>query len=226
MDVYTKTAMKIKALKQKRILKERVKIGRCVVMDAAVEFEGANSLAMGCTFISSKLGFGSYVASNSFIRHTEIGRYCCIGKNVRVVDVTHPSNTFVSVHPAFYSVNNISGKSYIEKEKFQEKLKINSDSDRAVIIGNDVWIGDGVQIIGGHKIGDGAIVAAGAVVTKDVRPYAIVGGVPAGIIRYRFDDDDISYLMQLRWWDKDQDWIEKHAVYFEDIKLLRRYTAL
>ncbi|MBU9735538.1 CatB-related O-acetyltransferase [Lachnospiraceae bacterium ASD5720] len=96
----------------------------------------------------------------------------------------------------------------------------------AVIIGNDVWIGDGAQIIGGHKIGDGAIVAAGAVVTKDVLPYSIVGGVPAKIIRFRFEKDDINYLMQLKWWDKDREWIEKHAAYFENIKLLRQYTNL
>lgn len=226
MDGSIRMAKKINVLKQKKALKGRVKIGRNVVLDDAVEFEGANSLATGCNFTSSTLGFGSYVASNSFIRHTEIGRYCCIGKNVRIIDVTHPSSTFVSVHPAFYSLNNATGTSFIENEKFQEKLIIDANSDMAVIIGNDVWIGDGAQIIGGHKIGDGAIVAAGAVVTKDVLPYSIVGGVPAKIIRFRFEKDDINYLMQLKWWDKDREWIEKHAAYFENIKLLRQYTNL
>lgn len=70
-----------------------------------------------------------------------------------------------------------------------------------IIIKNDVWIGEKVIIKGGVQIGDGAIIAAGAVVTKDVDPYTIVGGVPASPIKKRFDDDIIDALMKLRWWD-------------------------
>lgn len=67
-------------------------------------------------------------------------------------------------------------------------------------------------------ISDGAIVAAGAVVTKDVPPYAIVGGVPAKIIRYRFTEEQIEWLMELKWWDKDEQWIKAHAKHFDDIE--------
>ena len=70
-------------------------------------------------------------------------------------------------------------------------------------IGNDVWIGNGACIMGGIKIGDGAIVATNAVVTKDVPPYAIVGGVPAKVIRYRFDETTIKELLDLKWWEYD-----------------------
>ena len=70
-------------------------------------------------------------------------------------------------------------------------------------IGNDVWIGDRTVIMSGVKIGDGAIVAAGAVVTKDVPPYAVVGGVPARVIKYRFDEATIRRLLDLQWWKYD-----------------------
>ena len=88
-------------------------------------------------------------------------------------------------------------------------------------IGNDVWIGDSAIIMDGVKIGDGSIIAAGAVVTKDVPPYAIVGGVPAKIIRYRFDEDDINFLLELSWWEKDKKWIKENAEKFSDIRNFR-----
>lgn len=94
-------------------------------------------------------------------------------------------------------------------------------SDYAVEIGNDVWICDGVQIIGGHCIGDGAIIAAGAVVTEDVPPYSVVAGVPAKVIRYRFSSDEIEFLLKLKWWNREEEWIRAHADLFEDIKKMR-----
>ncbi len=87
------------------------------------------------------------------------------------------------------------------------------------IIGNDVWIGSNVLIIGGIKIGDGAIVAAGAVVTKDVPPYAIVGGIPARIIRFRFDKEQINKLLELKWWNKDDDWLIKNNYLFCNVEM-------
>ena len=71
-------------------------------------------------------------------------------------------------------------------------------------IGNDVWIGLNATILDGVTIGDGAIVAAGAVVTKDVPPYAVVAGVPAKIIKYRFTESQIDFLLKFRWWEKDR----------------------
>ncbi len=69
------------------------------------------------------------------------------------------------------------------------------------VVGNDVWIGAGVTVMPGVHIGDGAIIAAHSVVTKDVAPYAIVGGNPARLIRKRFGDDLIDYLLRIKWWD-------------------------
>lgn len=83
-----------------------------------------------------------------------------------------------------------------------------------------MWIGANVLAIAGIKIGDGAIVAAGSVVTKDVPPYAIVGGVPAKIIRYRFTDEQIKDLLNMQWWNKGEAWIRSHAEYFDDVQRL------
>jgi len=91
---------------------------------------------------------------------------------------------------------------------------INSnDSNGNVVIGNDVWVGYDSLILSGVTIGDGAVIAARAVVTKDVPPYAIVGGNPAKIIRYRFSDDIITRLLKTKWWEWDKDKVEEYSPY-------------
>lgn len=184
-------------------------------------FEGRNSIGRHASVLKSSLGYGSYVASGSFLRGAKVGRYCCIGKQVRVIDVTHPSRQYVSVHPLFFAEKTVVGESYVGRQKFEETVKLPDDPKFSVRIGNDVWIGDGAMILGGHVIGDGAIVAAGAVVTKDVEPYTIVAGVPARTVRKRFSDDEIHFLEELRWWDKGEEWIRENAEKFDDINKLR-----
>lgn len=184
------------------------------------KLEGRNTLHPKSILNGSEIGFASFVGPNSLLPNCKIGRYCSIANNVEVINYTHPSSDFASTHPAFYSLLKQSGFTFAKSQIFNENLTIKSLEKYSIEIGNDVWIGAHAIIMGGIKIGDGAIIAAGSLITKDVSPYTIVGGVPAKKIRMRFSDEEINYLLKLRWWDKDYDWIKKNAEYFQNIKLL------
>jgi acetyltransferase-like isoleucine patch superfamily enzyme len=115
-----------------------------------------------------------------------IGKYCQIGAYVAIHGTNHPIT-----HPSIY----------INYRLFNGELSKYKVS-KPVTVGNDVWIGHAVIILGGVSIGDGAIIGAGSVVTKDVEPYSIVGGNPAKLIRKRFDDNIIKELQEFKWWEK------------------------
>lgn len=87
-------------------------------------------------------------------------------------------------------------------------------NNQSIIVGNDVWIGANVVLLPGVYIGNGAIIAAGAVVTHDIEPYSIVGGVPAKKIRYRFEHDVIEKLQEIQWWNWDVEKIEDNIEMF------------
>ena len=178
-------------------------------------FEGANVIHKGTSVSGSEIGYGTYIGSNAQLSNATIGRYCSIASNVKVVTATHPTKDFVSTSPMFFSTLKQTGKTYCNTSKFNEFLTIDG---RSVIIGSDVWIGENVTIKGGITIGHGAIIAMNACVTKDVPPYAIVGGVPAKVLRYRFGENEIQRLLSIKWWDKPEEWIIKHSNTFDDIK--------
>jgi len=117
-------------------------------------------------------------------------------------------------------LRNQSGFTYVKTQKYDEFGEKKYDG-YATKIGNDVWIGSRVALREGVNVGDGAIIGAGAVVVKDIPPYAIVGGVPAELIRYRFEKEEIDFLLKLEWWNKSQEWIAAHADLFEDIQKLK-----
>ena len=122
-----------------------------------------------------------------------IGDYCSIGQNVYFVTANHALD-LVTTYP-FKS---------LEKFYTDQSLPISDDHVlcKPTLVGNDVWIGNNVQIMAGVTIGDGAVIAAGSIVTKDVAPYAIVGGNPAKLIRYRIEDEEQRLAMQkISWWD-------------------------
>ena len=191
--------------------------GKNTTIDSNGRFEGMNKLSNDSTFLNSSMGYASYISDHSFIKNTVIGRYTCIANEVITVAGNHPLS-MASVHPAFYSTEY--GTSYVQQTKFADFNYIDAKRKISVKIGNDVWVGARVIILEGVTIGDGAVVAAGAVVTKDVPPYAIVGGVPARIIKYRFDEETIQKLLGLKWWEKDQMWIKSRADKFSDVEKL------
>lgn len=179
-------------------------------------FEGNNLIGEKTIISNCTIGYGTYIGSNCRFDKTMIGKYCAIGSNVKVLAATHPTDTFVSIHPAFYSNRMQAGFSYVNEALFQEFNMVNETS--SAIIGNDVWIADDVTIMGGITVSDGAIIGTGSIVTKDVPPYAIVGGTPAKIIRYRFAEYEREKLLEIQWWNKPREWIEQKHNYFVDIK--------
>lgn len=185
------------------------------------EFEGNNFIRENVKIINSKIGFGTYIAQNSKLYNCSIGKYCAIGFESMIG--AHPVHKIASIHPALYSTKNGCGFTYTKKDSFQEYVYADEKNKFSIVIGNDVWVTAGsTKIIQNIKIGDGAIVMLDAVVTKDVPPYAIVAGIPAKIIGYRFEPDEIDFLLKLKWWNRSEEWIRNHADYFEDIKLLKK----
>ena len=134
----------------------------------------------------------SYIGRNSLIQNAAIGAYCSIANDVMIGMGNHPVDHF-STSPLFYRVRNTFGLSLVKQD-------MNFAEYQPIKVGNDVWIGCRATVLDGVTIGDGAIIAAGAVVTKDVAPYAIVGGVPARVIRSRFSEETAANIASSQWW--------------------------
>ena len=141
---------------------------------------------------STSIGCCSYVGTGAVLDGVGIGKFCSIGPYCIAGCGEHPTD-WASSSPVFFSTKMQCGISLSNDDSFEEK--------QPITIGSDVWIGARVFIRDGVNVGSGAILAAGSVVTKDVPDYAVVGGVPAKIINYRFTDDEIRELLQIRWWD-------------------------
>lgn len=188
-------------------------------------FEGMSQLHPHVKF-HGHLGYGSYIGSYSSLSAI-IGRFTSIAPYVRCNNGVHPYKIpFVSTAPCFYSPNNNhnqNGSSFATRKVFNDVVYSDPECQVAVTIGNDCWIGEGAFIVGGITISDGAIVLAHAVVTKDVPPYAIVGGVPARIIGYRYDDETINFLLKVKWWENTPDWFNEHWQLLSDMTKFKEY---
>lgn len=202
-------------------LKYVLKGGKCLfpVFLYKNHFEKNVFIGRNCNISNSVIGGNTYMANGCEFSNAKIGRFCSIAQNVQMAVGRHPSSTFVSTSPLFYSENSYLGKGLNIDNRFCEYVK--TANGYSLEIGNDVWIGMNVTILEGVTIGDGAIIAACSCVVKDVPPYAIVGGVPAKIIRYRFEEEDIQKLMHAKWWNWTEEEIKKQAHTFSDIKDFR-----
>ena len=177
-----------------------------------------------CKVKNSEIGSYSYIAANTDIENAEIGKFCSIADHCRIGMSGH-SLQYISTSPIFTQKINALQENWIEKDVFCHK----SEEER-VFLGNDVWVGSHALINGGVHVGDGACIAAGAVVVKDVPPYAIVGGVPARIIRYRFPEDIIKRLLEIKWWDLPAEVLKENIKLFQsdniNMELLNKISKI
>jgi virginiamycin A acetyltransferase len=144
--------------------------------------------------------------------HTDrviIGKFCAISHGVILIPNNGhiPPLEYREYRVSNYPIASLSKQGWLQKYALTEKRNF-------VIIGNDVWIGANAIILPGVTIGDGAIVGAGAIVTHDVPPYAIVAGVPAEILKYRYTEDQIKKLLKIAWWNWSPEKIARNVDYF------------
>ena len=169
--------------------------------DDVSEISSKTYIAQGVRIGNSVIGKYCRIRQFVTIHFCTVGKFTCISKNVRIGLGGHPLN-LISTNSMFYShKGNEIRSDWVREIDFSEHNE--------TVIGNDVWIGEYATIIGGVNVGDGAVIATRAVVTKDVPPYAIVGGVPARVIKYRFPAEVREKLLNIKWWNLPDDEITK-----------------
>jgi Acetyltransferase (isoleucine patch superfamily) len=168
----------------------------------------------GCQIVNTTIGKYSYIGDFTCVINCAIGNFTSIAQNCIIGDASHPI-TWVSTSPVFYSGTNIMGKNFANNI-FDPYLKTE--------IGNDVWIGSNCLIKAGVRIGNGAIVGMGSIVTHDIPDYEIWAGNPAKLIKKRFKENDINKLLKIKWWNWSDETVKNEAKYFNDIEsFLNKY---
>ena len=161
----------------------------------------------GTSFISSSIGKHSFCGYNCDVYRAEIGCFTSIANGVSLGGARHPME-WVGMSPVFYAGRD-SVKAKFSKHVLPESAKVK--------VGHDVWIGRSAIVLAGVNVGNGAVIGAGAVVTKNVPPYAIVAGNPARLIRYRFEETIIERLIKISWWDFSETRLKELGFVFNDI---------
>lgn len=155
---------------------------------------------------NSEVGDYSYIGPRSQIINAEIGKFCSVAFDCNIGLASH-TLSHISTSPIFTECKNGTGYRWVKADKYKN-IKV-------VRLGNDVWVGTKSIIMSGVEIGDGAVIAAGAIVTKDIPAYAIVGGIPAKIIKYRFDLPIRELLQGKKWWNLPEKELKSKICYFQ-----------
>jgi acetyltransferase-like isoleucine patch superfamily enzyme len=166
-----------------------------------------SKIESGSTFYFSVMGKHSFCGYDCEIQYADIGCFTSIANGVVIGGGRHPME-WVGMSPVFYE-----GRDSV-KAKFCTHSR---EAPRRTSIGHDVWIGRSAILLPGVSVGHGAVVGAGAVVTKPVAPYAIVAGNPASLLRYRFSEDTIARLLAAQWWSMDEQRLHQLGPYFNDV---------
>lgn len=170
------------------------------------------------TFISDvvkQVGSYTYIGNNVMLNNCErVGTFCSISHNVKVGLDNHDLNC-IGTNPVFY----LPGRKWIRNSSFR--------FEKPVVINDDVLISANAMIMSGVEVGVGSVIGAGSFVNKNVPPYAIVAGVPAKVIRYRFDNDTIKRLLNSKWWEKGKQELIKYQDCFSDVNVfLDKYEKM
>ncbi|MFD2229738.1 CatB-related O-acetyltransferase [Alkalimarinus sediminis] len=160
-----------------------------------------SKIESGSSFVLSSMKKHSFCGYDCDIYYADIGSFTSIASGVIIGGARHPME-WLGMSPVFYK-----GRDSIKKKFTEYELPLLE----RVEIGSDVWIGRNAIVLPGVRIGDGAVVGAGAVVTKAVPPYGVVVGNPAKLIKYRFEATTIEFLIESKWWELDDDDIERFA---------------
>lgn len=212
---------------QKRHNGKKVKFWYSTSISSKCKFEGMNHVGKH-SFYYGHMGYGSSVGGESLVS-ADIGRFTSLAPRCNFINSTHPyKSPYATTCPLFFSLikgRNPQNFSFADKQMFEEFRYYDKNRKLVNKIGNDCWFGSDVTLIGGVEVHDGAVVLAHAVVTKDVPPYAIVGGVPAKVIGYRYDEETIDFLLKIKWWNNDIEWFEKHWELLCDIGKLKEFYS-
>lgn len=171
------------------------------------EVHGSAKVESGTSFYFSTIDRHSFCGYDCDIFCSDIGRYVSIANGVVLGGGRHPME-WVGMSPVFYE-----GRDSV-KAKFSTHARAPAER---VVVGHDVWIGRSAIVLPGVEIGNGAVVGAGAVVTKPVPPYAVVAGNPARLVRYRFDEATIARLSATEWWSMDDDTLRRLGPHMNDV---------
>jgi len=158
------------------------------------KFSKNNWLGRNVSITNTSLKKYTYLSDETKVRDTTMGAFCSIGRNVKIGLGFHPIN-YLSTSPFLYRKHFLGISGLCDRDMFTE------DDYRETIIGNDVWIGDNVIICGGCSIGDGVVIGAGSIVTKDLAPYGVYAGNPARFIKSREVRYPNHKNYNEKWWE-------------------------